>query len=386
MAIASTLFLCISVLVFNLAHSAFVGVNYGTLANNLPPPSVVANFLKTKTYVNHVKLFDANPDVIRAFANTQISLVITVPNGLIPSFAGAQSVSVDWVKSNVVPFYPSTNITLILLGNEVMYNKDKNQIAHLVPALWKLNSALKSLKLTHIRVSTPHSLGILVASNPPSTGRFRRVYDRVIFAPLLDYHRKTKTAFIVNPYPYFGYSHSTIDFAMFKKNAGVHDARTGKTYTNMFDYLMDAVHSAAKRLGYGDVEIAVGETGWPSKGKPGQFGVSSEDARTYNTNLLKHVNSGKGTPLMPNRNFDTYIFALFNENLKPGPIAERNWGLFNADLTPVYDAGIMRVSYFLLLFYLLVSGDPSKFLIFLSFLHLHLFRREDGCGCVISHH
>lgn len=173
---------------------------------------------------------------------------------------------------------------------------------------------------------------------------------------------------------------------MFKKNAGVHDARTGKTYTNMFDYLMDAVHSAAKRLGYGDVEIAVGETGWPSKGKPGQFGVSSEDARTYNTNLLKHVNSGKGTPLMPNRNFDTYIFALFNENLKPGPIAERNWGLFNADLTPVYDAGIMRVSYFLLLFYLLVSGDPSKFLIFLSFLHLHLFRREDGCGCVISHH
>jgi hypothetical protein len=46
--------------------------------------------------------------------------------------------------------------------------------------------------------------------------------------------------------------------------------------------------------------------------------------------------------LMPNRRFETYLFSLFNENLKPGPTAERNWGLFRPDFSPIYDAGILR--------------------------------------------
>ncbi|KAK9913527.1 hypothetical protein M0R45_037340 [Rubus argutus] len=49
-----------------------------------------------------------------------------------------------------------------------------------------------------------------------------------------------------------------------------------------------------------------------------------------------------GTPLMPNRKFETYVFSLFNENQKPGPQAEKNWGLFYPNLTPVYNAGVMR--------------------------------------------
>ena len=111
----------------------------------------------------------------------------------------------------------------------------------------------------------------------------------------------------------------------------------------MFVAQLDAVYSAMKRLGYGDVEIAVGETGWPSAGGlAGQLGVSVESAVSYNGNIIRLVNSGRGTPLMPGRKFDTYLFSLFNENQKPGPPAERFFGLFNADLSPAYDVGLLK--------------------------------------------
>ena len=109
----------------------------------------------------------------------------------------------------------------------------------------------------------------------------------------------------------------------------------------MFDAQMDAVFSAMKRLGYDDVDIVVAETGWPSEGDPNQPGVSLDNAISYNANLVRHVNSGLGTPLMPNRTFDTYIFSLFDENLKPGS-SEQSFGLFRPDFSPVYDVGILR--------------------------------------------
>jgi len=110
-------------------------------------------------------------------------------------------------------------------------------------------------------------------------------------------------------------------------------------YTNMFDAQMDAVFTAMKKLGYDDVELVVAETGWPSVGELNEGGVSFDNAASYNGNLIKHVNSGKGTPLMPGRTFETFIFSLFNENLKP-TVSERNYGLFYPDLTPVYDVGV----------------------------------------------
>jgi Glycosyl hydrolases family 17 len=133
-----------------------------------------------------------------------------------------------------------------------------------------------------------------------------------------------------------------LDYALFRPNPGVFDLATSTNYASMFEAQLDAVFWAMKKLGYGDVEVAVGETGWPTHAEPGQIGVSVADAEAFNGNLIRMVNSGLGTPMMPNRTFETYIFALFNENQKPGPIAERNFGLFNANLTPVYDVGLLR--------------------------------------------
>ncbi|KAG6681455.1 hypothetical protein I3843_13G080600 [Carya illinoinensis] len=347
MAIPCDLFPLLFLFFFSLNHlihhssaSYSIGVNYGTVADNLPSPSQVATFLKTQTTIDRVKIFDANPDILRAFSNSSIYVTVTVGNGDVPSLAKLPAAQ-SWVASNIVPFYPQTKINRIAVGNEILATSDKSLIAHLLPAMKALKQALDLANVTGIQVSTPHSLGILSASEPPSSGRFRRGYDRAIFAPILEYHRQTKSPFLINPYPFFGFTARTLNYALFRPNGGVFDNVTGFNYTNMFDAQLDAIYSAMKKLGYEDVDIVVAETGWPSVGDPNQPDVNLENALSYNGNLVKHVNSGKGTPLMPNRTFETYLFSLFNENLKPST-SERNFGLFNPDLTPVYNVDILR--------------------------------------------
>ncbi|KAL3521673.1 hypothetical protein ACH5RR_019822 [Cinchona calisaya] len=340
--ISGMLLLLVLALVHIQGIEGTIGVNYGTVADNLPPPAQVAHFLLENSIINRVKLFDANPEILSAFAHTGIAITVTVPNNQIPNLTKL-SFAQQWVKTTIVPHVPATNIVRILVGNEVISTASKFLITNLVPAMQTLHTALVAESLDHrIKVSTPHSLGILSSSSPPSTGIFRQGYDGHVLKPLLSFLRATDSPFLVNAYPFFGCSADTLDYALFRPNSGAFDDNTKATYTNMLDGQLDAVFSALKLLDFSDIEIVIAETGWPSKGDVGQVGVDPDMAAEYNRNLMQHVTSGIGTPLMPNRTFETYIFALFNEDLKPGPTCERNFGLFQPDMTPVYDIGILR--------------------------------------------
>ncbi|KAL6131463.1 hypothetical protein ACLB2K_069838 [Fragaria x ananassa] len=327
----------LTLLLFHLSTTAYsIGVNYGTLGDNLPPPSQVANFLKTQTIIDSLKIFDMNPDIIRAFANSGISLTITLPNGDIPTLTNPRAAR-RWIQQNIKPFYPATLIRYICVGTEVLHWGDDAQKSNLVAAMRTLNNALRVEGFKGIKVSTPHSLGIMLTSEPPSQGRFRPEVTPILIQ-MLRFLRESNSPLMVNPYPYFGWSPENENYALFRQSRM--DPITKLTYTSMFDGFLDAVYSAAKALGFPDVNILVGETGWPSAC---EFPVCSmQHAADYNGNLVKHVESGKGTPLMPNRKFETYIFSMFNENQKPGPLAEKNWGLFYPNLAPVYNVGIMR--------------------------------------------
>uniref|UniRef100_A0A0R0JJJ5 glucan endo-1,3-beta-D-glucosidase n=1 Tax=Glycine max TaxID=3847 RepID=A0A0R0JJJ5_SOYBN len=290
------------------AHGIGIGVNYGTVANNLPPPAMVAKFLSKSTTIKKVRLFDANPEILRAFGNTGIEVTITVPNDQIPDITNL-TYAQQWVKTNVQPFIPATKLIRILVGNEVLSTANKLLVSTLVPAMQTLHVALVAASLDdNIKISTPHSLGILsTQAHPP---------------------RQIQTG-------YDTHTQCTIHGVF------VVDDNTKLRYTNMLDAQLDAVYSALKVLGFEDVEIVIAETGWPSVCDPAQVGVNPKTASEYNGNLIRHVTSGAGTPLMPNRTFDTYIFALFDENLKPGPSCERNFGLFWPNMTPVYNVPII---------------------------------------------
>ncbi|PWA82307.1 O-Glycosyl hydrolases family 17 protein [Artemisia annua] len=207
-----------------------------------------------------------------------------------------------------------------------------------------LHAALVKNGISGVKVSSPHSLGILEQSVPPSNATFRKGWDVGNLKPMLEFLKKTNAGFMVNPYTYFGWSPANENYCLFKPNGGMLDKATGKRYTNQFDQLMDAVHVSMEKLGYPDVEIIVAETGWPSGGDPQNKHANPANAAAYNGGLIKKVTSGVGTPLMPGRKFETYIFSLFNENLKGPSLDEKNFGLFRPDFTQVYNIGILTGS------------------------------------------
>ena len=118
------------------------------------------------------------------------------------------------------------------------------------------------------------------------------------------------------------------------------DPTTGFHYDNMLFAQIDAVYSALAAAGYKTLKVQISETGWPSKGDDDEFGATPENAKRYNGNLIKLMKNEKTkTPLRPNNDLIIYVFALFNENMKPGPTSERNYGLFKPDGTQAYSLG-----------------------------------------------
>jgi len=113
---------------------SFIGVNYGQAADNLPPPAATANLLKSTT-IGKVRLDGADGAIIKALAGTGIEIVIGAANSEIPTLASDLNSATAWVNSNVVPYYPASNITLITVGNEVMITMDHGLISQLLPAM-----------------------------------------------------------------------------------------------------------------------------------------------------------------------------------------------------------------------------------------------------------
>uniref|UniRef100_A0A7N0ZR23 glucan endo-1,3-beta-D-glucosidase n=1 Tax=Kalanchoe fedtschenkoi TaxID=63787 RepID=A0A7N0ZR23_KALFE len=338
------LFLVSQLLSFSNAQS-FIGVNYGQVADNLPPPEATVRLLQSTT-IQKVRLYGADPAIIKALANTGIGIVIGAANGDIPAMASSPGFAGQWVGANVIPYYPASKIILITVGNEVMTSKDPNLISQLLPAMRNVYNALNGASLADkIKVSTVHSMAVLSQSDPPSSGLFNPGLADALKG-LLEFQKETGSPLAINPYPFFAYQSDprpdTLAFCLFQNNGGRVDSRTGIKYLNMFDAQVDAVHSALSAIGFKDVEIVVAETGWPYKGDPNEAGPSIDNARAYNGNLIKHLRSNVGTPLMPGKSVDTYIFALYDENLKPGPGSERAFGLFKPDLSMTYDAGLSK--------------------------------------------
>jgi hypothetical protein len=79
---------------------AAIGVNWGTVSSHRAPPGVVVDLMRANR-ISKVKLFDADPSVLRALAGSGIQVMVGVTDGELASIAGSQAAADTWVAQNV---------------------------------------------------------------------------------------------------------------------------------------------------------------------------------------------------------------------------------------------------------------------------------------------
>ncbi|KAL5758271.1 hypothetical protein ACOSP7_020882 [Xanthoceras sorbifolium] len=324
------------------AFTGTYGVNYGRIADNIPAPQSVVTLLKAAK-IKNIRIYDADHQVLTAFKGSGIEIIVGLGNEYLKEISIAEDRAMNWIKENVEPYLPGTRIRGIAVGNEILGATDVELWEVLLPAAKNVYSALVRLGLNKIvEVSSPHSEAVFANSFPPSACIFREDVSQYMKS-LLEFFSQIGSPFYINAYPFLAYKndpeHIDINYALFQKNAGIHDAKTNLHYDNMFDAQVDAAYAALEKAGFGKMEVIVSETGWASRGDENEAGANAKNARTYNYNLKKKLAKKKGTPYRPKTPVRAYVFALFNENLKPGPTSERNFGLFKADGSISYHIG-----------------------------------------------
>ncbi|KAJ1255883.1 hypothetical protein BS78_K140300 [Paspalum vaginatum] len=305
------------------------GVCYGRNGDNLPSPADVVQLYRSNNILA-MRIYSPDHDALDALRGSAIALILDVGGvDAVRDLAGSPSAAAAWVQANVQPYRRDVIIRYIAVGNEV---PPGDAAGLLLPAMRNVHDALVSAGLdSSIKVSTAVKMDVFTNTFPPSSGVFAQPY----MADVARFLAATGAPLLANVYPYFAYRDDprniSLEFASFRPGAAaVTDSGNGLTYTNLFDAMVDAIYAALEKAGAPGVGVVVSESGWPSAGG---FAASVDNARAYNQGVINNVQ--QGTPKRPGV-LETYVFAMFNENQKPGDETERHFGLFNPDKSPVY--------------------------------------------------
>ncbi|CAL0326622.1 unnamed protein product [Lupinus luteus] len=276
---------------------AQTGVVYGTQGNNLPPPKDVVNLLKEQK-IQRVRIYEPNKQLLEALQGSNIEVVLGIPNKDLMNLGGTQAGANKWVQ-DIVKTYANVKFKYIVVGNEVKYTDPSAQF--LLPAIQNIQEAISKANLgTEIKVTTAIGSDVLGKEFPPSAGEFRSDYLKAYLSEVIKFLARNNTPILASVDPY-------------RRLIG-----GPATYIHLF----------SNKAGGGYMRIVISASGWPSSGIPPAI---LDNAKIYNTNLVKHVKGG--TPKRPNEPIETYVYALFDENEKPtntfNPFSkdsERFWG------------------------------------------------------------
>ena len=176
-------------------------------------------------------------------------------------------------------------------------------------------------------------------------GQFSPAWDGPLLLPLLQALNASGSGMMMNLHPYgvFKDHARTMDVGFATGSSSSNSSSGSNGYTSLLDQLHDTLVTALAKAGYPEMEIVVGETGWPSAGG---VGASAAHACRYVRSAVGRT-ARAGTPLRPGKGVELYLFEAFDEDGKTvfGGI-EPHWGVLRENGQAKYpvdwvgDAGV----------------------------------------------
>lgn len=319
--------------------------NWGLRSTHPLPPKIVVKLMKDNG-IDKVKLFEADPEALKALGNSGIQVMVGIPNDLLAPLASSVGIAEDWVSQNVSS-YISTNgvdIRYVAVGNEpFLKTYQDTYLQTTLPALQNIQAALIKAGLgRQVKVTIPLNADVYQtdSSGVPSAGNFRSDIRNLMIS-IITFLSNNGAPITINIYPFlslYADPNFPMDYAFFPTSGSSISSPVVDgpiSYTNVFDANFDTLVSALEKNGFASMPIIVGEVGWPTDG---DINANNQNARRFNQGLVNRIIQGQGTPKRNSTPPDIYLFSLIDEDAKsiqPGNF-ERHWGVFNYDGTIKY--------------------------------------------------
>ena len=289
-----------------------LGIYYGRQTSNSPSAAQVVKLLKDNGY-SKMWISELDDEFLPALKNQGINVILGIPNSKIQELSSDVYAANQWVKNNISS-YPTIGFTHVCVGD--LSNISPGDVMDLVQAMENLDAALK--RHQNVKVSTlvdnssfasKYDIGTF-----PSKCQFG---SKDLFREILEFLKKKDSPLFIKVMPYFEMDNIPISIAVdegnFLLNTTANKFLTDQDNTEykfVFDAVVDSFFGAMKDLGFDDTKIVVA-SGWPRQANPGDTKATVENAKTYNTNLKNHIETG--TP-KNKRALETFIWSAFDED------------------------------------------------------------------------
>ncbi|KAJ0083675.1 hypothetical protein Patl1_29523 [Pistacia atlantica] len=301
-----TMLLLLGLLMSHIGASGAVGVCYGRNGDNLPSQADVVNLYKANN-IGQMRIYDPDQATLQALKGSNIQLILDVPKDKLQELTDSAKAG-DWVQQNVLAYSADVKFRYIAVGNEI--HPADAEAKSVLPAMQNVHNAIAAANLQgQIKVSTSIDTTLVVNPSPPSAGTFSPEASSYII-PIIQFLAQNGAPLLVNVYPYFAYIDPILPTSIPPRKSAC---------------LTHAQYAGLEKAGAPNLEIVISESGWPSEGNPA---ATVENAGTYYRNLIGHVNGNTGTPRKPGKAIETYLFAMFDENLKAAG-TEQHFGVFS---------------------------------------------------------
>lgn len=148
--------------------------------------------------INLLNLYDTTSEEFRASSRPGLPIAVSVSNEDLNDVSSSVLMAETWLRTHVLPHYPASQITTIVVGNDILCLKEQeHKLGLVLPSLKNVHHSLTRWGLEKdIKVSAAFSSGCL----HPYSASYREDFSEKFIRPLLEFLHRINSSYSVNPF------------------------------------------------------------------------------------------------------------------------------------------------------------------------------------------